>query len=372
MAVQFPMKFKKTVRSVIAGALVLFIVTSSALRMATLQAGTFTDASLTISDSRAGNVATNYDFAFTTTATTAINQVDITFCTTATGACTAPTGMDVGASPVLDSDNLAGTGRTTTNPTDNNTIRVVVTSPASQSTQAVTMNFTGITNPTEANSTFYARVVTYSDTGSTEIDSIALGAAVLDATSIAVTADVASTFTFAVAAATTGVVNGANITVTDTTDTTIPFGVLAAGSEKVAAHDVSVYTNANNGYTVTVKTLAVPPLVDGSNNIDSYTEPNNAPLAWSAPAGGTANENTGFFGYTTNDSSLGTGTADRFTSLGGNKWAGFTTSPLEVAYSATGVSSEETTRVGWQAEVNSLQPAGSYTGTVILVATPTY
>jgi len=363
------MKFKKTVRSVIAGALVLFIVTSSALRMATLQAGTFTDASLTISDSRAGNIGTDYDFAFTTTATTAIKQVDITFCTTATGACTPPVGMDVGASPVLDSDNLAGTGRTTTNPTDNNTIRVVVTTPSTQSTQAVTMKFTGITNPTTVNSTFYARVVTYSDEGSTEIDSKAMGAAVLDTNSIAVTADVASTFTFAVAAATTGQVNGADITVTDTTDTTIPFGVLSAGVPKIAAHDVSVYTNANNGYTVTVKTLAVPPLVDGSNDIDSYPEPNSLPLAWDSPAGGTANDSTGFFGYTTNDAELGTGTADRFV---GNLWAGFTTSPVEVAYSPTGVSTTETTRLGWQAEVNTLQPAGSYTGTVILVATPTY
>jgi hypothetical protein len=29
-------------------------------------------------------------------------------------------------------------------------------------------------------------------------------------------------------------------------------------------------------------------------------------------------------------------------------------------------------KIGWQAEVNSTQPAGSYTGTITLVATPTY
>jgi hypothetical protein len=34
------------------------------------QAGTFTPAKVTISDSRAGNAATTYDFAFTTTVTT--------------------------------------------------------------------------------------------------------------------------------------------------------------------------------------------------------------------------------------------------------------------------------------------------------------
>ena len=123
---------------------------------------------------------------------------------------------------------------------------------------------------------------------------------------------------------------------------------------------------------MTVKATATPPLVDGKNNIDEFTGTNASPTTWSSPAGSAASVNTGFFGYTTNDASLGTGTATRFTSSGGNKWSGTTTSPLEVAYSATGVSSAEVTRVGWQAEVNGLQPAGSYTGTVVLVATPTY
>jgi len=334
-------------------------------------AGTLTSASMTISDSRAAGTSVTYDFAYTTTVTTAIKQVDITFCTTPTGACSAPTGFDMG-SPTLDSDNLAGTGRTTTEPSGNNTARVVVTTPATQSTQAVTMSFTGVTNPSTTNASFYARLVTYSDTGTTEIDSAVMGAAVLDTTSIAVTAQVGSTFTFSVAAANTGTVNGASINVTDSTATTIPFGTLASGSTKIAAHDVSVFTNSNNGYSVTVRATTDPPLQDSTNNIDNFSGTNGTPTTWSSPAGSAANTNTGFFGYTTNDATLGTGTAARFTSSGGNKWSGFTTSPLEVAYSASGVASAEVTRVGWQAEVNGLQPPGTYAGTVILVATPTY
>jgi len=351
----------------------LLSVSSSVLMMTRpVYAGTFTNAKLTISDSRAGQTAVTYDFAFTTTVTTAIKQVDITFCTTPTGTCTAPTGLDVGATPVLDSDNIAGTGRTTTNPTGDNTIRVVIGTPATQSTQAVTMSVTGVTNSTTVNSSYFARIRSFSDTGTTEIDNQNVAVAVLDTNSLSVTAEVGSTFTFAVAAATTGTVNGAAIDVTDTTNSTIPFGVLSAGASKIAAHDASVYTNSNNGYTITVRTLANPPLVDGSNDIDPFTSGNASPATWSAQNGKAANTNTAFFGYTTNDATLGTGTADRFTSSGGDKWAGFTTSPVEVAYSATGVSATETTRIGWQAEVNSLQPPGNYAGTVILVATPTY
>ena len=161
------------------------------------------------------------------------------------------------------------------------------------------------------------------------------------------------------------------------TATTIPFGTLSAGTEKVAAHDITITTNAGGGYTVTASHSANvqgtgAPLISGAtNNIDPFSGTNGTPTTWSAPGGTTANTNTAFFGYTTNDSTLCTGTAARFTSSGGNKWAGSSTVGQEVACSAAGVSSE-TTRLGWEIEANDIHPAGSYTGTVILVATPTY
>ena len=334
-----------------------------------VQAGTFTPAKVTISDSRAGNAATTYDFAFTASVTTNIKQLDVIFCTTASGACTTPTGI-VTTGATRASDNVAGTGRTDTF-TSNGTLSTVVTTPAAQATQAITVSYTGITNPTTTDTTFFARITSYSDTGSTVIDSATVAFAILTTTSIAVSASVDPTFTFSVTAANTGSVNGASITVTSSTATSIPFGVLSTGTSKIAAHDLTIITNAKNGYTITVKTLADPPLVDGANNIDKFTGSNATPATWSAPAGTGANVNTGFFGYTTNDAVLGTGTVDRFTSAG-NVWAGATTSPLEIAYSGVGVTSAEVTRVGWQAEVNGLQPAGAYTGTVVLVATPTY
>lgn len=170
-------------------------------------------------------------------------------------------------------------------------------------------------------------------------------------------------------------VNATNLTsgVTSTAST-IPFGTLTAGTPKVAAQDITVTTNASSGYTVTASHSAnsqgvSAPLISGAtNNIDPFSGTNASPVTWSSPAGSTGNTNTGYFGYTTEDSSLCSGTAGRF---GSNKWAGSTTIGTEVACSTTGVSSE-TTRVGYQIEVNNVQPPGSYSGTVILVATPTY
>jgi len=338
-----------------------------------VRAGTFQSASVTISNSQASATAVTYDFAMTASTDTAIKQIDITFCTTPTGACTPPTGMDVGANPTLASDNISGTDRTTTNPTDNNTIRVVVTTPATQDPLGITMQFTGITNPSTTAS-FYARVVSFSDTGSTMIDEAQMGMATLASGTMAVTADVGPTLTVSVAAVTTGAVNGADITITSgTSASTIPFGVLTIGTPAIAAHDIGVTTNANNGYQITVKATD-PPLADGSNNIDFFTGTNGTPTTWSEPDGTAKSVNTGFFGYTTNDATLAIagGAVDRFTSNGGDKWAGFTTSADQAAYSATAIASEETTRIGWQIEVNGLQPPGSYTGTITMVVTPTY
>lgn len=339
------------------------------------ETGTFQSASLTISDSRAsgGDFGTNvtYDFSMKPTATTAIKQIDIEFCTTSTGACTAPPGMDVGANPTLAAETIPGSDNTVTNPTDNNTITVVVgTTGAADPDTAITMQFTGITNTTDNNSTFFARVTSYSDTGTTIIDTVQVGQAVLDTTSIYVSADVTSTFTFSVTAATSGNVLGEAITVTDSTDTTIPFGVLVRATPKLAAHDVTVVTNANTGYTVTVRSDEDPPLADGDNDIDKFDSGNDDPAVWSAPDGA-KNTDSGFFGYTTNDATLGTGTANRFTS-GGPKFAGPNPTPYEVAYSNIAVVTPAVTRLGWKAEINGNQPPGSYTGYIVLVATPLY
>ncbi len=333
-----------------------------------VNAGTLTPAKVTISNSRASGVGTSYQFNATASASTAIARVDIYFCTTASGTCTAATGMSTTAVQ-LASSNISGSSITTTAPAQNR-IQVNVGSPTTQSPLALSMSFGNITNPSTINTTYFARITTYSDAGSTTIDTATVAFAILDTTSIAVTASVDSTFTFTVAGVgTTSTVNNAGTNVT-TTATTIPFGTLTATATKIAAHDLTVVSNALNGYQVTVKSETNPPLNDLTSNIDPFTGTNSAPTTWSAPNGSSAGVNTGWFGYTTNDSTLGSGTADRFTN-GGPKWAGFSTVPAEVAYNSGAVTTE-TTRVGWEIEVNALQPSGDYSGTITLVATPTY
>ncbi|MFC1646977.1 hypothetical protein ACFL1A_01705 [Patescibacteria group bacterium] len=370
-------RFKKLVYIVFPITLILvFIIPSFLSKKA--QAVTYQSAKLTISDSRASQTGVSYAFSLGSPSATAIKTIDIYFCTNASGACSAASmDADPGDDGIsISDDGIDGSGETAGEISSAaHTARITVGTPAAQTTDPLTFTLTGVTNPSASNSSVYARIVSY-DASSDQIDEATVAMAVLEANSIYVTASVESIFTFTVSAVTVGSVNGASIDLTDTTANTIPFGVLTAGTPVIAAHDINIKSNANNGYVVTVEADATPPLSDGAtgNNIDEFTGTNAAPTTWSEPAGSTKNVNTGFFGYTTEDSVLGTGTADRFTSAGGDKWAGTTTSPLEVIYNAVapGSGAGETTRLGWELEVNTYQPPGDYTGSVTLIATPTY
>jgi len=347
----------------------MLAVTIMAFISFTVFAGTLSAAKVTISDSRAGQTGINHDFSFTTATTGTIASVTFQYCTTAAGACSTPNGLVTTSGS---QGSLTGLGASTTNFASNGNIILTVTSPISVSSgTAIVIPYSNITNPTSINSSFFIKITT-KDGNADTIDSTTVAFATLGSTSIAVSADVGATFSVSLAAVTSGFVNGATINLGSTTAATIPFSSLSTGSTKIAAHDITVTSNSSGGYVITVKSDN-PPLADGlNNNIDKFTGTNATPSAWLSPAGSSPNANTGFFGYTTESSSLCTGSANRFTVSGGNKWAGPETTAYEIACNTGSVMSGETTRIGWQAEVNNLQPAGSYTGTVILVTTPTY
>lgn len=328
-------------------------------------AGSLTSSKITISDSRPSQTGIAHTFTFTTGTTGTIASILFQYCTTASGSCVTPPGLTTTSAS---QGSLSGIGASTTDASTNGTIILNVTSPASiPSGTTITVPYTGITNPSGSNSSFFVKI-TSRDGGTTPIDNAQVAFATLTTSSLTMTADVGSTFQVTIAAVTTGSVNGATVNLNTTTADTIPFGMLTSGSTKIAAHDVTVTTNASHGYAITVMSND-PPLTSGSNNIDKFTGTNASPTAWSSPSGGTSNVNTGFIGYTTEDTSLCTGTAGRFV---GNKWAGADTTPSEIVCNSNAVNSGETTRIGWQAEVNSLQPPGSYTGLFTIVTTPTY
>ncbi len=221
-----------------------------------------------------------------------------------------------------------------------------------------------ITNPGTAGSYELDIAGTMADSGHTRV-------AITD--EVLVTATVDTTFTFTVAGlATSTAVNGVSSTIAGTT-TTIPFGVLTSAVPASVAQQLSVTSNAVNGFVVTVQQdqnllSSTGADIDGFSN-GAYT---NTPTAWVAPSNTLGNENTyGHWGLTTNDSDL-TGGA-----FGNNEFVSASTTPRLIFSHAS--SSDGTTQdvgqveVLYQAEIASLQEAADdYNTRLTYIATPTF
>lgn len=193
---------------------------------------------------------------------------------------------------------------------------------------------------------------------------------------VEITAAVDTIFTFTVTGVNAGEVVNGTTTTGATGSTSIPFGTLQAGQATTTAQDLSVTTNAANGYYVTVQVDG--PLQSSTGaDIDSFAQgaDTTQPIAWAAPSATIGQENTyGHWGITSDDADTTRDVADEF---GSNEWAAASTSPRVVMShdgpaNGTGTG-EGTTRVGYQVEISSLQEAGGdYSATLTYVATPVF
>ena len=226
---------------------------------------------------------------------------------------------------------------------------------------------TKITNPATSSASYEITVATPADTGKTRVAIV---------NNVIVTAIVATTFNFVVTGQATSTLINSTSTTGATTATTIPFGTIAANSIYTLGQQLSVTTNAINGFVVTVEqdgnlrssTLAD---IDGFSN-GTYV---NTPTAWSAPTNSLLLENTwGHWGLTSNDTNLN---GSEFTSGGGDKWVAASTTPRQV-FSHTGPADGTTqdyglAKVAYRVQVSPLQEASDdYTTTLTYIATPTF
>lgn len=224
-----------------------------------------------------------------------------------------------------------------------------------------------ITNP--ATTTSY-RI----DIGGTMPDSGQVRVAIID--QVTVSASVDTTLSFSVSGVDAGLtVNGSpTTTVATSTSTTLPYGTLPINTSETLAHDLSVTTNATQGYTVTVEQSGLLQSTTGAT-IDgfidgSYTE---TPTAWQKPGALVADPATyGHWGLTSDDA-----TTSRSQQFGSDQWVSGSTTPI-VVMSHTGPADGVapgigTTRVGYQIEISALQEAGDdYTTTLRYIVTPTF
>ncbi len=161
---------------------------------------------------------------------------------------------------------------------------------------------------------------------------------------------------------------------TSTVDPSLTFGIDSATITFTNLNSGNNFTDSSKSTVLTTSTNAYNGYIVYGNDasplnttyIPNYASPNSAPTSWTG---------TGF-GYTTNDSNLTGGTANRFTS-GGPNYAGFTTSSPgdPVADHAgpvtTPISSEQFT-ISYRVTANTQTPAGTYGTTVSYIVVPSY
>lgn len=327
-------------------------------------AATLSGSKVAISDSRPSTASVSYDTEWDNVTTGTIKCIQLIFSTAATGGTIPPTGMTTTSATynTTNSDFVPDGQTWTVDASSNGTVKLTQATgetPASATDRNLVLD--GITNGSTAETGYFIQFSTYNNTNcsASGVDTGTGTFIFTTGQSVSLTVDPTISFTIDAVSGSQSV-NGATTTVAST-DGTVPFGTVTTGALSIAAHDATITTNAGSGYTVYIRYTAKP--TSGSNDIDDHSGSNTTPTSMSA--------GTEAFGYTTNDATLGTGTAARFTTSP-PKWAAFTTSNAEVAYSSAAVSAE-TTRLGYAVGVGGTTPAGTYgTSTVILTATPAY
>ena len=334
---------------------------------ATAQAANLANVSNTLSDSDNG-VTSAHEVAFTIpnpggTAITAGDTITITFPSGFTGV------GSVGAGDTSVTVNGTAVGSPTVTPSGQDVdISGVAASPGDEVVVAIDDGV--VTNPGNGS---YEFVV---DTGVGDIGYTRV--AIID--NVDVTAVVETTFDFAIAGTATGpAVNGTSTT-GSSTPTAIPFGVLTAGVPEVLSQELTVSTNARNGFVVTLETdgdlqSANGAVIDTFNMASDVSDPGTA---WTSPVPDVNDETTwGHWGVTTEDADLnslgGFYTAD----FGANEYIAASTTPREVFHHddpAIGTTTNQgITQVGFRVEITALQEAADdYTTTATYIATPTF
>lgn len=324
-------------------------------------AATLSNANVGLSDTRPSQVASYTFTGSTVTTATAILCIKVTFSTSSTSVST-PTGFTAASATVNASSTLinASTAGWTATPTANTFTYTHATGITPGNGTDRTFVLDTVTNSSVADTSYYYKVATFTnvDCATGPIDNATVQFINTNGSTMSLSVD--SSLSFSVNSVSTSTSCAGLTTTSGSTATTIPFGTVTAAANGLVCQDLSAATNATNGYTIYIRDTGQ--MTNGiAETLADWTGTNATPTAFSGFG-------TEAYGYSTNDATLGTGTAGRFV---GNLFAANTTSNAEIAFEAAGVTST-TYRIAHQAGISTLTNPGTYQTTVIYTCTPVY
>ena len=307
--------------------------------------------------SSAPSAVTTYSFTFTVPSTTVLQSASFTACTTASGACGLPTGFSVtGTTLTAQPTNLGDATGWTVNTATPGSLRLAKTGNVAAPTGNQTVGFTGVTNPSATNATFFMRIATFSDASwTTTIDNGTVAASTATQIQVALAVDEALTFCTgtSITGQNCGTVAGStvNLGTGSTTVTTSGTSVMAAS------------TNGASGYTITVNGAT---LTSGGNTITALA------------AGGASTTGTEQFGLNLVSNATpavgaartGTGSAAALGNYATANSFRFVTG--ESVASVAGPTNANTFTVSYIANIEGLTEAGAYTSNLNYIATANF
>ena len=317
-----------------------------------------------------GNV--NHLFGFTVPTTGNVGSIKFLYCTTASGACTTPTGLlTTGATMGSQS---GATGFTLNNST-NGAPYITRTAASISSGTALTYQLLGVVNPSSTNLTFFVRLSTYTsiDTSGSAVDTGSVTAST--ATQILLSGTMPESLVFcagATVSTTTGVPDCGTATAG-----AVSFNQLFSPTDTATAtSQMAASTNAGSGYAITVNgpTLtsggntvsAMPAAAAGIHGVSQFGLNLKAnTVATSTPAVGTE------VAPVSNGTNYKAQAAANYNTVDNFKFATGDT----VANSANGGAGGTDAQIytaSYIVNVPGSQPAGTYTTTLTYICTPTY
>lgn len=159
------------------------------MMLGSASAAQLTSRSLTISTAQASATNVTHTFNFSVATTGNIGSMELLYCTTPLGACTAPPGLSVSSVTTGDiltqTINAVAAGFTIGTNTANK-IQLTRTASSENATDPVVLSFDNITNPSTSsyspsgNNTFFTRITTSSDNGyATDVDDGVVASAIV-------------------------------------------------------------------------------------------------------------------------------------------------------------------------------------------------
>jgi hypothetical protein len=362
-------------RSILLAILLAVTSVTSVLQYQTASAAQITARKLTLGSSTF-NASTTYAFSFTVpTTATVLQSASFTACTTASGACVMPTGfVSTGSSLTGQPVNLGDASGWTVNNATSGSLRLKKTGNSATPTGAQTVSFSSVVNPTAVNTTFFLRIVTYSDDAwTTPVDAGTVAAST--ARAIVLDGTMPESLFFCTGATIT--TSGGVPDCTTATVGTVSFNQeFSPAATAVASSQMAASTNAGFGYVITING---PTLTSGGNTIPPMSSATTSTFGVgqfgmnlvvnTTPVIGTAIAPTS---NTTNFRALpatGYGTANTFK---------FTPSGDTIARSdnntpgSPAATDAQIITASYIVNVTGSQPAGNYVSTLIYICTPTY